>query len=806
MNRLTQLLAVFSITILIVAGCSGGSSPLSPPDSVASGQSGLSTSQTHLWGYYEVAIDPESKTATAVMNRQAMFTCNVVTFLNMKFSSMTFNINNIVETPDYTDIDIDVTLNHPFPGMPQYHGYDARGIFMGDGSMTLNYNPSLIFASPDYDQVLMPDPDDGFGGPDGYTRWYNLPEFSTGGMPLFQYTKGNMATPGYQQTATLSPYKYFADSLGVNDDLWSFFQEHPDLHGVFSSGASNSRNYYIRFPQAKMPLFGYAVIASWNGTNPEDHPANAPEATAVGVIDNSTVYFNTPGDFGGDLVFDLSVWDWDSAVVGGVMTDYNVIIESTVLSAPAVFSNMTPTGGGDHWYSYHLDIPVDSVSGFNGQDYWVIVEDQNHDYKNDYGITNLCGDDKLAAFFHYDLPIGTKPDIPCGPWDPAVDLPTSQTGPKNDLSAANQLPVWAERSYPPGVGLWHSHPFNDTDPGPIAFPVASVVANPPKIFVVWNATGYPRQIAALDAAQDDYGGGTIYVSPDTGHPIRRGLVCYAENSTTDRILYFDGTSGYQIKYMDYSSGVFTIPSPNTWPPGGTAVPLPSTGNRQECYRFTVDDKKQPIVFTQGIQFGTNDPDYCWFEFWSNVDKTWSGWRLPQAVMDNYFSPTPGVPDSGSAASWMDSFWNFDYEPVNGNIIIALSTNGSSANVIALDRQGNVMWSHDNLFGTMFHARAGVFIPKTPDSKCRILYVHTANAWVEGFHLYFARFDPDGDLLTVSPSDLGVSNGLHCAQVGCLVPGYEPTGTPWRYWGQTGIASSGGGSSRSYGYADLPADF
>ena len=181
-------------------------------------------SQTQLWGYYDVYVDVANKTATAILNRQAMFTANVVNLLNGKAASLSFHINGTPIGTGYIDVDIDVSITHPFPGLTQYNGYDVRGIFMGDGSAALAYNPKLKYAVLGADQYMLPDPTDSFGGPDGYTRWFNLPEFSGGGMPLFQYTQGKMASPGFAGTATLNPYKYFADNLLTTQDLWSIPQ------------------------------------------------------------------------------------------------------------------------------------------------------------------------------------------------------------------------------------------------------------------------------------------------------------------------------------------------------------------------------------------------------------------------------------------------------------------------------------------------------------------------------------------------------------------------------------------------------
>ena len=140
--------SVLLITVLIGLGCSSGSGPVIPGsslDTAVSQAADLNRSQTHLWGYYDISIDIESRTVEVVPNRRVTFAANVVTFLNANPANLGFQINDTPVGPDYVDVDIDVSITHPFPGMPQYNGYDVRGIFMGDGSMTLEYNPDLIY-------------------------------------------------------------------------------------------------------------------------------------------------------------------------------------------------------------------------------------------------------------------------------------------------------------------------------------------------------------------------------------------------------------------------------------------------------------------------------------------------------------------------------------------------------------------------------------------------------------------------------------------------------------------------------------
>ena len=329
---------------------------------------------------------------------------------------MSFRVNDIISGSNYVDTDIDVALTHPFPGLPQYNGYDVRGVFMGDGSNTLSAVGTVIYPVFGTDQFMFDDPESGSGdpaggGPDGYTRWFNRPEFSMGGMPVFSYTQGRLATPGFAATATLCPYKYFADSLATNQSLWNWITANPDRNGRFSSGATNERNYYLRFPTSKGVTFGYAVIANWGGVEPEYHPSNAVEAAACDVTDTSNVYYVDGSDNGGSLVLDISVFDWHSEITGGVMEDYNIWIESTVLSAPYQLdqNEMVPVGGDENYSTYHVEIAADNVTGLEGNEYWVIIEYPDYDYSNEYGSPNGTRGDPLAAYFRHDLSVSNTP-------------------------------------------------------------------------------------------------------------------------------------------------------------------------------------------------------------------------------------------------------------------------------------------------------------------------------------------------------------------------------------------------------------
>jgi len=410
MSRSLSYAIIIIICGLLAVACSGKSGPTIPDgetDLTKSVESGHSA--THLWGLYNIWFDSESGEMRYECNRQAMFTANVVNFLNNNPANLGFQINSIDPLPDALCIDIDISITHPFPGLPQYHGYDVRGAFMANGSGSLDYNSELTYAIDGMDQFMKTNPDTGSGGPDGYTRWFNFPEFSEGGMPLLQYTDGIVATPGYEPPATLNPYKYFANGLESDEGLFDWLVENFDQDGIFTSGATNSRNYYLCFPDVTGVTYSYAVIANWGGPDQQDHPSNAPEAVGCMVSDNSDVWYVDSTSNGGDIVLDISIFDRDAALTSVVMEDYSILVESMVLSLPASI-DMSPSGGTDVYSTYHAEIPADNVTGVTGQEYWVIVEENGADYTNDLGVPNLADTDTLAAFFRYDLAVAGEPD------------------------------------------------------------------------------------------------------------------------------------------------------------------------------------------------------------------------------------------------------------------------------------------------------------------------------------------------------------------------------------------------------------
>ncbi len=187
---------VYCLLVLIIiafCGCStinGVESPIAPvlDNSAAQQSPDVNTSPTYLWGYYDVYLNMETMSAEIVPNRNLDFTVNIVKFLDKTASGLAIQFNGTHAGSGYVDVDLDVTIKHPFPNKPEYNGYDVRGIFIGDGTQTLAYDSALKYAGTGDQQMhdfneLASDPHTGeIGNPDGYTRWWNPTEFITPGI------------------------------------------------------------------------------------------------------------------------------------------------------------------------------------------------------------------------------------------------------------------------------------------------------------------------------------------------------------------------------------------------------------------------------------------------------------------------------------------------------------------------------------------------------------------------------------------------------------------------------------------------
>lgn len=424
--------------MVIAVGCSGNS-PILPDTAnganpeitpAHNSQSDFQTSK-NIWGYWEIAIDTETHEVEIVPLRGAQYTVDVVTFLQPpagKLSNLQIAVNDVTEWFTQGLIGVDVGLEHPFKGFDKYGGFDVMGLFITPGSRSSNYDPDVVWTNGDDEPVLI--------NSDGYCRWMNPTEFPDMGT-ILDFTPGALGDKDISKfTSTINGYKLFADGLDLDEDVVEYYSDPAEVdgRGMFSSTAFNHRQYNIKFPlvdQLPSIVFQYAVVASWVEPDPAlsgnpdilevpgDFPfsANADEAIYVGITDNSTVWHDGNSG-GGSINLDLEILDWGSlqnsmGVTGelhqviiegpsGVIPGDYVIFDSTYLAIAGQDGN---TGISS---IYNFDIGGVSPQNTGVLPILIIVESEEPaDF--DPGTGLIANDDRLAAYFRYNIPLGTDP-------------------------------------------------------------------------------------------------------------------------------------------------------------------------------------------------------------------------------------------------------------------------------------------------------------------------------------------------------------------------------------------------------------
>ncbi len=338
---LITLLAV----LVFILGCSGGVNPTSPdPDLSDRVQTSSAPGNTHLWGIWDVSLDPNTGTAEIVPVRGLEFTANVTQFLQPPIAThhlMGIDISSETEW-ETGYVKVDVIFTHPFPGLTVYTGFDVRGTCIGNGSIGGLADSEILYAGPEDLHVI---------NPDGHTRWFNPTEFATV-ETILGFTMGSLGMPTYNWSATLNGYKYYCDILASDEDEVAFFADPgcPNPRGLFSAGNTNRRTYEIQFPTpGGIPAyeFQYAVVASWEMPEneppevPDDFPlvANCQEAYVLSAADMSDLFFVDGTTNGGTLGLQVRVFDHQGAVSpSGVAAEINAIH----LETP---DNLLPVGG-----------------------------------------------------------------------------------------------------------------------------------------------------------------------------------------------------------------------------------------------------------------------------------------------------------------------------------------------------------------------------------------------------------------------------------------------------------------------------
>ncbi len=348
-----------------------------------------------LWGLWHCFMEPGSDRIEIVPLRTANFTANMNNLLSLTEDN--FQISDLDVTNLQTEgrLDCTVTIKHPFLGHDQFHGFDVRGVFLHNGASTLTYDGLTYSGGPDAggnEATLL--------NADGWTRWFNQPEFNGDGIPLFEYCPGelsNLPNP----SAMLNPYKIFADYLDMDDDYheWVTAPGNADDRGIFRAGMINSRRYKLEFPiidGSPVVDFQYAVIAAWEPGDPtlsgqpdiydpDDFPSSANCEEAF-FLDVSTVasdlYYENETNSGGNFRADIEVFDWQGGSVGGPGVPNEIeriIIEGDFVPTGSYeFSQVglaaVAIPGTENSSVFQVEIANCTPQSSSEADLWVIVE------------------------------------------------------------------------------------------------------------------------------------------------------------------------------------------------------------------------------------------------------------------------------------------------------------------------------------------------------------------------------------------------------------------------------------------------
>jgi hypothetical protein len=357
-----------------------------------------------LWGLWDVAITEDGTVEYAPLH-SANFALNVAGII--KPPDLGFELTSLYQTPEYVDYYLDVNITHTIYNEGGFTGFDVCGVVMGEGNTVNPLNTELTYAGPGSLQLL---------NADGYTRWMNQPEFSNPGLGIFGFTNATAGTPGYNPGATLNPYKYFCDGLDVGVNAHANIQANPASRGVFTEGASNGRQYVVRSAGAGV-IFQYAILARWAFPDgfpgppsgvPEAFPveANAPEAVAVSITDNTSDMWYDGVNAGGNFTADLSVINWNAEPAGGTMSDYTIRIGSASWLNPHTL-DMTVDTSGENYCSYNIDIPVLAVAS-GPITVWFEITQVEETYANPFGLSSDVDDENIAAYFTYTANVSSQ--------------------------------------------------------------------------------------------------------------------------------------------------------------------------------------------------------------------------------------------------------------------------------------------------------------------------------------------------------------------------------------------------------------
>ena len=187
------LFVLFAVAILTSCAGTDVREPITPSPSVANAITGADN--RYVWGLWDVRIASDHQSVEVIPRRSADMHLNVVRLLEVTPCNTCLTIGNLhVTAPN--ELEADVTLSHPFPGLLKFTGFDVRGIFIAQTDFTFPVSGRKIGWGDTVPRML---------NPDGYTPLFNPTEYPQTFPAALGYIPGKYATGG-DLSATLNPY------------------------------------------------------------------------------------------------------------------------------------------------------------------------------------------------------------------------------------------------------------------------------------------------------------------------------------------------------------------------------------------------------------------------------------------------------------------------------------------------------------------------------------------------------------------------------------------------------------------------
>jgi len=435
LTGITLLMLIFAMAACQKNGQSVPVLPGTDSDSLTAGSvvndESRSANNHALWGIWDCSINPDTCEVELVPIRGLEWHANVVEFMQHPHppTSLGMKVDIANSDPPNGFFQVEITLTHPFPGLDMYQGFDVRGTFLADGSYESAWDDDAQFADPDplvNEAKLL--------NADGYHRWFNPSEFPESWPDLFSYIPTMLGTAD-DTTATLNPFKYFSDdflSSSTHDLTLQEVDLEPARRGVFSTSSSVMRVYKIQFPVVSgAPLFRFSYVVDASYHEPDDadphYPleafapsANVQELFKIRPTDNnSTAYYEDSASYGGNLNFNLELFDWQSPYnPSGVPGEIgNVYVESPTLLGNYADGKLDITDdfklnaleASEVSSVAQVEIADVTPTGLDNQYlFFTITSADPSDYGNPWGAP-YPEQPVLAAYYLWQVPIAPEP-------------------------------------------------------------------------------------------------------------------------------------------------------------------------------------------------------------------------------------------------------------------------------------------------------------------------------------------------------------------------------------------------------------